>query len=42
MNARLTNQRCQLADYVYVKGNIVYFAESIMKKFRACFEKYNI
>ena len=27
MNARLTNQRGQLADYVHVKGNIVYFAE---------------
>ena len=27
MNARLTNQRGQLADYVYVKGHIVYFAE---------------
>ena len=26
MNARLTNQRGLLADYVHVKGNIVYFA----------------
>ena len=27
MNARLTNQRGQLADYVHVKGNIVFLAQ---------------
>ena len=27
VKARLTNQRGQLADYVHVKGNIVYLAQ---------------
>ena len=27
MDAKLTNQRGQLADYVQVKGNIVYLAQ---------------
>ena len=27
MNARLTNQRGKLADYVHVKGNIVFLAQ---------------
>ena len=27
MDARLTNQRGQLADYIHVKGNIVYLAQ---------------
>ena len=43
MNARLTNQRGQLADYVHVKGNIVYFAErKYHEKIWAVLEKYDI
>ena len=43
MNARLTNQRGQLADQVHVMGNIIYFVErKYHEKFSSRLEKYNI
>ena len=44
MDVRLTNQRGQLAEKVYVKGSIDYFAERKYHEnfFRTVLEKYNI